>query len=196
MQFDLKGYIKGLMERRRGYFSVSIFLMFVILLFWFLGQVASPFLAPAGTIDFGETGAVGIRDNNDEIMQIDNGFARFFYVAGDVNCHQHASRSYFLNDNQMPFCARCTAIFLGMAVGIFITLILVLEINILWIILGLVPIGLDGGIQLVTDYESSNPLRFVTGLLAGMVVGVALGIITGEVGDVWKHRKMLRKERQ
>ena len=161
----------------------------IILLAWFLGNLASPYLAPAGSIDFGEEGKVGIMDNSGIISSIDNGFARFFYNAGDANCHQHASRSFFLNDNQLPFCARCTAIFLGLVLCALILVFLEIELNILWIILGLVPIGLDGGIQLVTDYESTNAIRFATGLLAGMVTGIALGFIVSELGAIVVYRK-------
>ena len=72
-----------------------------------------------------------------------------------------------------------------------------IELNILWIILGLVPIGLDGGIQLlVTEYESTNAIRFATGLLAGMGTGIALGFIVSELGAIVVYRKngKLRKK--
>jgi uncharacterized membrane protein len=155
---------------------------FLITLFWFAGNVISPFLAPAGTINFGDEGVVGSGDLETEIAEIENGFARFFYNAGDANCHQRASRSFFLNGNQMPFCSRCTAIFLGLAVGVAILIFLNLELNILWIILGLVPMAIDGGVQLLNiGYESTNPVRFVTGLLAGIVTGIALGYIVSEM---------------
>ena len=45
------------------------------------------------------------------------------------------------------------------------------------VLLALVPIGLDGTIQLLTDYESTNSRRLVTGLIAGGVTGWALMII-------------------
>ena len=47
----------------------------------------------------------------------------------------------------------------------------------LMVLLALVPIGLDGTIQLLTDYESTNSRRLVTGLIAGGVTGWALMII-------------------
>lgn len=175
-------------HRRRG-FHPGLMLAVIILLAWFLGNLASPYLAPTGSIDFGEEGKVGIMDNSGIISSIDSGFARFFYRAGDANDHQHASRSFFLNDNQLPFCARCTAIFLGLVLGALVLVFLEIELNILWIILGLVPIGLDGGIQLVTNYESTNAIRFATGLLAGIVTGIALGFIVSELGTIAVYRK-------
>jgi hypothetical protein len=37
--------------------------------------------------------------------------------------------------------------------------------------LGLIPIAVDGFTQHLTDYESTNPVRVVTGLLCGLVLG-------------------------
>ena len=52
-----------------------------------------------------------------------------------------------------------------------------MELTIPIIILCLLPIGLDGTIQLFTDYESTNPRRIITGLIAGVATGIALKII-------------------
>jgi len=173
--------------------EMGVFTAFLILLVWLLGNIASPYLAPAGTVDLGNDGIVGSGDKAGEISAIGNAFARFFYRAGDANCHQHADRSFFLNGNQMPFCARCTSIFFGLAVGAAILMFLDLELHIFWILLGLVPIGLDGGIQLFTDYESTNLLRFLTGSVAGIVTGIALGYIISEIGKIMVLRKRFRK---
>jgi uncharacterized membrane protein len=164
----------------------------VLLLLWLLGNVISPFLVPSGRLYLGDEGVVGLDHSEDISRVVDNDFARFFYRFGDANCHQKASRSLFLNDNQMPFCTRCTAIFLGLVVGVGIAIFLELELNILWIIIGLVPMGLDGGLQLFTEYESSNPMRFITGLLAGIVTGIAIGFIITEMSLMVIHRRKKR----
>jgi uncharacterized membrane protein len=52
-----------------------------------------------------------------------------------------------------------------------------MELTLPIVILCLLPIGLDGTIQLVTEYESTNPKRVITGLIAGIVTGIALKII-------------------
>tara|TARA_B100001250_G_scaffold381041_1_gene373021 strand:- start:36 stop:431 length:396 start_codon:yes stop_codon:yes gene_type:complete len=41
----------------------------------------------------------------------------------------------------------------------------------LLVTLGLVPMGIDGFTQLLTDYESTNPVRVFTGLFSGLVIG-------------------------
>ena len=136
---------------------------------------------------------VGARDFTYTISQIENPLARFFYDAGDVNCHQNSTRSFFLNENQMPFCARDTAIFLGMAIGVLIIMFYIMELNIFWILAGLMPMAIDGGLQLIGLHTSTNFLRFMTGIIAGIVVGIALGYIVGEFSGLLKDRKKYKK---
>jgi uncharacterized membrane protein len=193
VKHDLDYLRRWLLASRRERIDAAASIAFAILLFWFLGNVMSPFLAPSGSIDLGNDGLVGADDKADEISGIESGFARFFYNAGDTNCHQHADRSFFLNGNQMPFCARCTSIFLGLAIGAAVLIFLDLEVHILWILLAMVPIGLDGGIQLVTDYESTNLMRFITGAIAGIAAGIALGYIVSELGKMAVMRKRVKK---
>jgi uncharacterized membrane protein len=40
------------------------------------------------------------------------------------------------------------------------------------VLVGLVPMAIDGGLQLVTSYESTNPLRLATGTVAGLVLAL------------------------
>jgi uncharacterized membrane protein len=77
-------------------------------------------------------------------------------------------------------CARCTGIYLGLLLGLLLS-----EIMLQWKIpkiipvLLVVPLILDGGIQTIAYifapehgfYESTNPRRFVTGLLFGLGIG-------------------------
>ena len=194
MKYNLDYLKRWFSARLRERIDKAAAIAFGILFFWFMGNFISPFLAPPGTIDFGNDGLVGTGDKANEISSIQNDFSRFFYSAGDANCHQHADRSFFLNENQMPFCARCTSIFLGLALGVALLMFLDLEINILWILVGLVPMGLDGGIQLLTDYESTNPMRFITGIMAGIVTGIALGYIVSEISKIVVMRKRIKKD--
>jgi len=197
VKFSLDYIKKYILANRKRYFDWGILAALIIVSFWFLGNVASPYLAPAGTINLGEDGLTGINagleDNADQIDEIDSAFARIFYNAGDANCHQHASRSFFLNENQMPFCARCTAIFFGIVIGVAILMFLVIELNIFWLLAGLVPMGLDGGIQLLTEYESTNVLRAITGSIAGITAGLAIGYIVSEIGNTAIRRRMIKK---
>jgi uncharacterized membrane protein len=41
----------------------------------------------------------------------------------------------------------------------------------------LLPIALDGGLQLITYYESNNILRLITGFPTGWIGGILLGAL-------------------
>jgi len=131
-------------------------------------------------LETGETGdlsgSVGLYDNKKVIQEM-NPVSKIVYYLGDVNCHQLSHRSYEYNNNQMPFCARDVGIFLGLAIGFIVSLGRKINLTLPIVILSLIPIGLDGTIQLVTEYESTNPKRIITGMIAGITTGIALKII-------------------
>ena len=124
----------------------------------------------------------------------------FTYAFGDLNCHQKHERSWEINGNQMPVCARDIGIFLGFAIGCLVfglrgfnrwtvrdTFLSVFpdqwigavyerDLRLVAVILvmglGLLPMAIDGFTQLLLDsYESNNPLRLITGAGAGIVGG-------------------------
>ncbi len=148
---------------------------FVLLWGWLSLLLFSPYM-----IDNGSTGdlsgVVGKYDNRDVIEEM-NFLAKFIYYVGDLNCHQLSHRSYSYNDNQMSFCARDTGIFLGLVLGFMYASRKKIVLTLPLVIAALLPIGLDGTIQLLTDYESTNPKRLITGLIAGVATGIAIKII-------------------
>ena len=82
-------------------------------------------------------------------------------------CHQKPDRSFFLYGYQFPLCARCTGVYIGyliailmLAVGILVPIVLCLSL--------LVPLVLDGGIQLVFCALSNNTRRVITGIIFGI----------------------------
>ncbi len=122
------------------------------------------------------------------------------YLFGDVNCHQKFQRSWTLNGNQMPVCTRDIGIFLGAMLGALAfasrglnrwtvrdTLVSPLpdswldgayragrrnHLILLLLALTILPILLDGGIQMTTAYESNNMLRLLTGAIFGLLAGL------------------------
>ena len=128
-----------------------------------------------------------------------NPYYAFVYAFGDLNCHQKHERSWTINGNQMPVCARDVGIFLGLALGgwwfsrwglnrwtirdSFLTLFsdsltaplytndrrlsAMFGISLLFCL----PVALDGGIQAITAYESVNPVRILTGIPFGFIIG-------------------------
>ena len=148
---------------------------FVLLWGWLSLLLFSPYMIDNGTT--GDlSGVVGKYDNKEVIEEM-NFLAKFIYYVGDLNCHQLSQRSYSYNDNQMSFCARDTGIFLGLVLGFMYASRKKIVLTLPLVIAALLPIGLDGTIQLLTDYESTNPKRLITGLIAGVATGIAIKII-------------------
>ena len=152
--------------------SMVLLAVFVAATVWLLLVVLSPMMVPADTLQ-DLSGSVGLRDNDDQFADL-GPVVKAVYVFGDLECHQIAERSYFLNGNQMPFCARDLGIFAGLAAGFGLATFVALNINPVFLLFGLVPLGLDGGVQLVSDYESTNPLRLLTGIVAGVSLALLL----------------------
>lgn len=147
-----------------GRFDSFPYFFYTILLFLF---VASLFLVP-----YMES-SPGMADGGKLLFQ--------FYRP---MCHQMPSRSLFVFGAQMPVCARDFGIYFGMLAGAllfpFVFGVKSRKLLPVWILVGaMIPIGLDGGIQLLSEfvslplivtYESTNFVRVVTGLFIGVVM--------------------------
>ena len=192
-----------------GFYCISMFLV--------------PFLMPAGTVpelsgranmmDYSSEDSWGNHAHSDEGEMGHNQSAHggtfawselnpyyaFVYAFGDLNCHQKHERSWTINGNQMPVCARDVGIFLGLALGgwwfsrrglnrwtirdSFLTLFSDSLVAPLYVndrrlssmfgigLLFCLPVVLDGGIQALTSYESVNSVRILTGLPFGFIIG-------------------------
>jgi uncharacterized membrane protein len=139
---------------------------------WLALVVLSPLLVPSNTLK-DLSGVVGGHENERQFKNIDS-LPHAIYWLGDAECHQLANRSYFLNGNQMPFCARDVGLFLGLVLGLGFAAFVRWKIHPVLVLVGLVPIAIDGGLQFVSSYESTNPLRLATGTLAGLVLALLL----------------------
>lgn len=92
-------------------------------------------------------------------------------------CHRRPERSFKIKDYYFPVCARCTGIY----TGIFSSFIFIYFVNVQYdiilifaAILMVLPTFLDGITQFFSLRESNNTLRFVTGLIAGIGIGVLI----------------------
>jgi len=157
-------------------------------------QFLAPFILPSGSVS-DLSGVVGFSDNEDVIGTMPFPW-NVVYASGDRLCHQQADRSLFFNGNEMPFCSRCTALWFGIALGLLAMVFFIIDLNeklLLAILLGLVPIGVDGAGQLLGFWESTNLIRFSTGLLAGGVCGLAIGVIIDEIITIRLNIKNSKK---
>jgi uncharacterized membrane protein len=166
--------------------------VFVIFATWAGLMWVVPYTVDSGTIGDLD-GLVGYQDHPETFEDL-NPVARAMYKAGDKQCHQKESRTLILNDNEMPFCARDVGIYTLMAIGIAISMFPRLpkydrltDIKWYWMVIALVPIGIDGTGQLFEYWESTNPMRLFTGGLCGFVVGLALGFMLRELGGFLKE---------
>lgn len=80
-------------------------------------------------------------------------------------CHTRDDRSFHIGNTKFPICSRCTGELIGIFIAIFIFRFIQLEISIL--ILLMLPLIIDGFLQLLTKYNSNNILRLITGILFG-----------------------------
>ena len=93
-------------------------------------------------------------------------------------CHQRPERCFELNGKPMPICSRCLGVYSGLIIGfllpVFIPRILFMDPNILLflMLLFLAPMAIDGLTQLLGLRQSNNILRFCTGLVAGLLLGI------------------------
>ncbi len=97
-------------------------------------------------------------------------------------CHQKPERSFFIRGKQFPLCARCTGIHLGY-LSYFLFLFGLISMN-WWIsLLMVIPTYLDGFVQAYTNYESNNPMRFFSGIIAGIGSMSLLSILGQMIGQ-------------
>ncbi len=79
-------------------------------------------------------------------------------------CHQKPERSFFISGYQFPLCARCTGIALGHAAALLTAPFHTFGYPIALLLL---PLAIDGTVQYLTPYESTNCKRVITGALYG-----------------------------
>lgn len=97
----------------------------------------------------------------------------YAYAALGWLCHQLPSRCLFLKTSPMGLCARCFGIYAAVfAVFALACLGRRLRLPLAACLLLAVPCLLDGGSQYLGFRLSNNPLRLVTGLLAGAGLGI------------------------
>ena len=180
------------MKRREKSSKVTIVISIIFLLFfiWILLQFLAPIALPYKSVSELD-GTTGFIDNQEKINNMTAPWDSI-YGCGDRLCHQKEDRSFSINGNEMPFCARCTAIWLGLVIGLGFMIFYKINLDekfIILIFIGLFPIGIDSFGQLFRLWESNNIIRVITGVLTGFICGLAIGIIIDEFRDIFISRK-------
>lgn len=201
--------------------SKALFVLFIISLLWMISLFAVPFMIPPGTVV--NLDGYANRVDYGPLWDTLPPLAKVIYFIGDAECHQISERTIYLNGNQMPVCARDVSIFLFLTMGLFVGIFVrrnyylsrgLLSVfpkrfrdsvnrtigarwfAVLFIILCFLPLALDGGLQLVSGYESNNVVRFLTGLPAGLIVGLLLAVMIKSIRATKEYKEEIEKERR
>jgi len=115
------------------------------------------------------------------------GLVDFLYRAYHLSCHQLPSRSWLICGKKLGVCVRCFAtyiLFIPVGVALFIRPLRtwIARRSFLRFVLpvwlgSLSPLLIDSLLQLITPWESTNFLRFITGGLAGVGTALLLGYL-------------------
>lgn len=133
---------------------------------------------------------------------------------GYAICHRISTRSFFVGEVQMPLCARCSGMYLGVLVGLGVMVALGAgragRLPRPWVLVGLAIfvaiMGVDGvnsylqlipGLALPRLYEPQNWLRAVTGILTGVTMAaLVLPSFNQALWANWNDRPVLRNLRE
>lgn len=104
-------------------------------------------------------------------------------------CHCRDDRSFYYHGEKFPICARCTGELVGMLIGLFSCFFFQPPFCV--VLLLLLPMILDGVLQLATVYESNNLRRLWTGILFGYGLVLFVAITTVAVFYWGYHRGIM-----
>ena len=126
-----------------------------VVLIWVLIIVAPPFLITNGN----------------------EGLSTQIYTFFSYICHQKPERSFFVLGYQFAVCSRCFGVYFGLLAGIA-TYPLWRDVdNIeplprIWLLLSLIPIGIDWTLGVLGIWENTFASRFITGSILGFACAV------------------------
>lgn len=153
--------------------NAYIFIFLLLSLLWSLSIFISPLTLQNGTVT-NLDGRANWLDYEWSSLPI---YQRLVYLIGDMICHQKWYRSFQVNGNQLPVCARDTSIFIFINLGIISAFFFRVEKfmkKFLILLILFLPLLIDWSLQSFTPYESTNLIRFLTGAPAGFILGFLL----------------------
>ena len=105
-----------------------------------------------------------------------SGLAGAIYHFFGFACHQIGERSFHLAGHQFAVCSRCFGVYFGLLAGIaaypvWRSIDEVESLPRIWLLLSLVPIGIDWSLGVFGIWENTHLSRFVTGMLLGAACG-------------------------
>ena len=92
--------------------------------------------------------------------------ALYIWLPRIFGCHCRSDRSFHYKGRQFPLCARCTGELAGMIACL--VLFWFWKPTLTQSLIMMLPLLIDGFVQLLTKYESTNIKRLVTGIMFGI----------------------------
>lgn len=115
--------------------------------------------------------------------------SKIIYFAYALTCHQLPERSFFVFGYQVAVCQRCTAIWMAILLGGFIFIASrrrLKPIPFQWLVMALIPMGLDGGTGLISELYPVVPAWIMTVFAAGAGVVLAATVYAAGVRQ-WQY---------
>jgi uncharacterized membrane protein len=115
-------------------------------------------------------------------------FTAFAYFAGSVVCHQLPERSFLTAGRQWPVCARCAGLYLGVAAGVAVWLVLRrltsrrlaarTWLSVLAVVA--VPTAVSWVTGVMGAWDGTNTIRFALAAPLGLTVGAIAGSVAAK----------------
>ncbi len=210
---------RGKWPQLQIYARTGLWIAIIISFAWTVLIVLAPLTIPPGSVT-GLDGRANIIEYG-EIWATLPPVQRIIYYLGDIECHQIESRTIILNHNEMPVCSRDASLFFFITIGLMLAAVVRpnlavskaivrmlpaklrnridrgrLPLVFTWLLglLMLAPAIIDGGAQLATSYESTNVIRFITGVPAGVFLGLIIGLLIQSIHLLPSSRKIAQSQ--
>ncbi|MCS6874717.1 MAG: DUF2085 domain-containing protein [Pyrinomonadaceae bacterium] len=108
------------------------------------------------------------------------GLAKTIYGFFSYVCHQIENRSFTFHGHKLAVCSRCFGFYFSFLVGLFIYPLFFRRfddaepIPPFWLIIALIPIGLDWSLGVLGFWENTHLSRFTTGFILGFTCAICI----------------------
>lgn len=110
-------------------------------------------------------------------------------------CHQIPERSFHIGEHQFAVCSRCFGVYFGLVAGLLIYPLWrrIDDIEPLprkWLLLSIVPMGIDWSLTIFDIWENNHASRFITGLILGAACSI---YILPALVEIFRNFKLAKR---
>lgn len=122
------------------------------------------------------------------------GVSNPIYTFFSYLCHQMPERSFHFENHAFAVCSRCFGVYFGLLSGFIIYPIFravneTEPLSRIWLVLAVVPIGIDWSLSVFGIWENTHWSRFVTGMILGAACAVFIIPAVVEIFQLLRRRK-------